>query len=165
MAGFRRKAPQLLLLHPRQICNGSYTRTPAFAATFTSFRRPKKATAVKARICPQLKSCTVTDFWLRDSFYRDTAPMPLTNILYRDSLPASIKLVPPLLICKSGAGSTRVMLNKFCTRMAKTAPPSPLSSVGAGIPSLGRRSLGEGVPCTVTALWLKYRDPDGARVG
>ena len=30
-AGFRRFAPQLLLLHSRQICNGSCTRTPASA--------------------------------------------------------------------------------------------------------------------------------------
>src|SRR4030066_1873135 len=45
------------------------------------------------RICPQLKSCTLTNFWLRDSLYRDTAPVPPIKILYRDSLPAPIKLV------------------------------------------------------------------------
>jgi hypothetical protein len=36
----------------------------------------------------------VTVFWLRDSLYRDTAPMPPTKILYRDSSLAPIKLVP-----------------------------------------------------------------------
>jgi hypothetical protein len=46
------------------------------------------------RTCKQLKSCTVTDFWLLDKLYRDTAPVPLTNILYRDSFPAPLKLVP-----------------------------------------------------------------------
>ena len=45
-------------------------------------------------ICPQFKSCIVTDFWLRDSLYRDTAPVPLTKILYCDSFLAPIKLVP-----------------------------------------------------------------------
>jgi len=46
------------------------------------------------RTYPQYKSCNVTDFWLRSNLYRDTAQVPLKNILYRDSLPASIKLVP-----------------------------------------------------------------------
>jgi hypothetical protein len=46
------------------------------------------------RTYPQYKSCNVTDFWLRLNLYRDTAQVPLKNILYRDSLPASIKLVP-----------------------------------------------------------------------
>ena len=112
----------------------------------------------------------MTVLWLRPNLYRDTAKVPLTNILYRDSILTSIKLVPPLLLYKSGAGATRVMFNKICTMTAKSAPPSPLSSVGAGIPSLGRRSLGEGVPCTpaahyaragrgVTAFWLKYQVP------
>ena len=34
------------------------------------------------RIFPQLKSYTVTVFWLRDSLYRDTAPVPFYNIFY-----------------------------------------------------------------------------------
>ena len=46
------------------------------------------------RICPQYKSCTVTVFWLRSNLYRDTAPVLLTKILYRDSFLAPIKLVP-----------------------------------------------------------------------
>jgi hypothetical protein len=46
------------------------------------------------RICTQLKSCTLTNFWLRDKLYRDTAPVPTIKILYHDSFPAPIKLVP-----------------------------------------------------------------------
>jgi hypothetical protein len=46
------------------------------------------------RICSQLKPGIVTGFWLRDSLYRDTAPVSPTKILYRDSLLAPIKLVP-----------------------------------------------------------------------
>jgi hypothetical protein len=96
----------------------------------------RSASVGKARICMQYKSCTVTGFWLRDSLYRDTAPVPATIILYRDSLPAPIKLVPPLLLYKSGAGVTRVILYKICTRTAKSAPYPP---------------------CTVTSFWLKYQ--------
>jgi len=40
-AGFRRYTPQLLLLHSRQICNGSCTRTP----TFATLRWAKRASA------------------------------------------------------------------------------------------------------------------------
>ncbi len=68
----------LLLLHPRQICNGCCTGHPCDAA----------------RICPQLKSCTVINFWLRDSLYRDTAPVPATNFVTGDKFAAPIKLVP-----------------------------------------------------------------------
>ena len=49
------------------------------------------------------------------------------------------KLVPPLLICKSGSGATRVMLNKICTRTAKSAPPLSLRNRGTGSPSLHPR--------------------------
>jgi hypothetical protein len=52
------------------------------------------ATLGKARICPQLKSCTMTNFWLRDSLYRDTAPVPSTNFVTGDKFAAPIKLVP-----------------------------------------------------------------------
>jgi hypothetical protein len=72
------------------------------------------------RTCSQLKSCTVTDFWLRDSLYRDTAPVPqqksctvivnrLRFNLYRDTRNAY----------------------KICTWMAKTR----------AIPSLHRDSF------------------------
>jgi hypothetical protein len=45
------------------------------------------------RTCPQYKSCIVTVSWLRSYLYRDTAPVPLTKILYPDSFAAPIKLV------------------------------------------------------------------------
>jgi hypothetical protein len=34
------------------------------------------------RTCLQLKSCTVTDFWLRSNLYRDTAQVLICNICY-----------------------------------------------------------------------------------
>jgi hypothetical protein len=68
------------MTNPAETC----TRTPAFA----------EATAVKARILLQLKSCTVTNFWLRDSLYRDTAPVPAIKFVTGDKFAAPIKLVP-----------------------------------------------------------------------
>jgi hypothetical protein len=59
-----------LLLHSRQICNGFY--------------QLRFATLGKARICPQYKSCTVTDSCLRDKLYHDTAPVPATNFVTGD---------------------------------------------------------------------------------
>jgi hypothetical protein len=59
---------------------------------------PALRSAQGARIYTQFKFCTEINFRLRDNLYRDTAPVPATNILYRDSLPAPIKLVPPLLV-------------------------------------------------------------------
>jgi len=44
-------------------------------------------------ICTQLKSCTVINYCLRDSLYRDTAPVPATNFVTGDKLAAPIKLV------------------------------------------------------------------------
>jgi hypothetical protein len=64
----------LLLLHPRQIRNGRYTRTRASA-------RNKN-------------SCIMTDFWLRDNLYRDTAPVPATNFVPGDKFAAPINIVP-----------------------------------------------------------------------
>jgi hypothetical protein len=46
------------------------------------------------RICPQLNSCTLTNFWLRDSLYRDTAPVPSPNFVTGDRFAAPINLVP-----------------------------------------------------------------------
>ena len=75
---------------------------------------PALRSAQGARIYMQIKSCTVTVFWLRDSLYpmtfaalsqglqRDTAPVPPTYILYRDSFPAPIKLVPLTMLRMSG---------------------------------------------------------------
>ena len=62
----------------------------------------------QARTSPQNKSCNVTDFWLRLKLYRDIALVPLTNILYLDSIPASIKLIPPT--CGAGRGVTAFWL-------------------------------------------------------
>jgi hypothetical protein len=45
-------------------------------------------------ICPQFKSCTVTAFWLRDSLYRDTAPVHSPKFVTGDKFAASINLVP-----------------------------------------------------------------------
>ena len=90
---------------------------------------------------------------------RDTAPVPPIKILYRDSLPAPIKLVPPLLLRISGAGATRVMLNKICTRTAKSAPPLSLRYCGAGSPSLHRDSFLAKVPgpCPVLSSGNSHR--------
>jgi hypothetical protein len=41
-----------------------------------------------------IKSCTVTDFWLRDSLYRDTAPVPAQNFVTGEKFAAPIKPVP-----------------------------------------------------------------------
>ena len=46
------------------------------------------------RICLQYKSCTVINFWLKDSMYRDTAPVPANNFVNGDKFEAPIKLVP-----------------------------------------------------------------------
>lgn len=73
-----------LLLHSRQISNGSCTRFPAFA----------EATAVKARICSQLISCNFTNFWLRNNFYRDNAPVHTRIFVTVDKLVVPIKHVP-----------------------------------------------------------------------
>lgn len=73
-----------LLLHSRQISNGSCTRFPAFA----------EATAVKARICSQLISCNFTNFWLRNNLYRDNAPVHTRIFVTVDKLVVPIKHVP-----------------------------------------------------------------------
>ena len=77
-------------LHSRQICNGCWHPDT----------QPRCATLGKARIGPQFKTCTVTDFWLQDSLY----PMTLS---------AGWRI---------GQGLKRVMLNKICTVTAKSAP-------------------------------------------
>jgi len=99
----------LLLLHSRQICNGRCTWIPAFA----------KATAVKARICPRLKSSALTNFWHRDSLCRDTAPVLFIKQQYRDRFPSTYK------VCTA----THVMLNKICTMTAKSAPYPPCTVI------------------------------------
>ena len=97
--------------------------------------------------CLQFKSCTVTDFWLRPNLYRDTAPVPLTNILYRDSFPAPIKLVPRHAPC----------FNKTCTRTAKTTPYPPCT-VTAFWPQLaGTRDRAGAASGNTTSLILPGR--------
>ncbi len=54
----------------------------------------RSASVGKARIYPQLKSCTVINYCLRDSLYRDTAPVPATYFVTGDKFAAPIKLVP-----------------------------------------------------------------------
>jgi hypothetical protein len=49
----------------------------------------------------------MTDFWLRDSLYRDTAPVPIyQHSATETAFPATYQLCT----------ATRVMLNKICTR-------------------------------------------------
>ena len=121
-----------------------------------------------SRICPQFKSCTVTNFWLRDNCTHD-APFGRSGparhcasasnkILYRDSFPASIKLVPPslaalargrrdtLTLTSFGQCLKRVMLNKICTMTAKSAPHPPCLTAQTGrlAPRDARFQLGQG---------------------
>ena len=97
-----------------------------------------------------LGSCT------QDKFVMVVAPghahLPAIKILYRDKFPAPRQFIPRH--CASASNkhtapwqfigsdhtctATRVMLNKICTRTAKSAPYPP---------------------CTVTAYRLKYQDP------
>jgi hypothetical protein len=67
------------------------------------------------RICTQLKPCTLTNFWLRDNLYRDTAPVPAINFVTGDKFAAPITIVPRHTQCSI----------KFCTRTAKSAPYPP----------------------------------------
>jgi hypothetical protein len=86
-------------------------------------------------ICPQIKSCTMTNFWLRDSLYPrfSGASAHLQTFCYRDNLSATYQLCT----------ATLVMLNTICTRTAKTR----------AIPSLHRDSFLAKVPgfCPVLA--------------
>ena len=79
------------------------------------------------RICTQLKSCTVTNFWLRDNLYRDTAPVPIYQLSATETNSR---------LTYQTCTATRVMLNKICTRTAKTR----------AIPSLHRDSFLAKVP-------------------
>ena len=56
----------------------------------------------QARICLQLYPYTLTVSWLRDSLYRDTAPVPAINIVTGDKFAAMIKLVPLTMLRMSG---------------------------------------------------------------
>ena len=67
-------------------------------------------------ICPQFKSCTLINFWLRDKLYRYTAQVPATKFVTGDKFAAPINLAPPLL-------------NKICTWMAKATPYPPCTVI------------------------------------
>jgi len=97
-----------------------------------------------------------------------TGPLPAKKILYRDSVPAPTKFVPPLLQIKSGAGATHVMLNKICTMptFAKASAGEEGKKCAPAFASLQRGRLPlpgclrqSGKACTVTAFRLKYQDP------
>jgi hypothetical protein len=95
----------------------------------------------------QLKSCTVTNFGLKDSLYRDTAPVPIYWFSTPRQFPATLKTWT----------ATAPVFNITCTMTAKSAPPSRYARRGTAYP-----------PCTpaahcvragrgVIALWLKYQ--------
>ena len=118
-------AGRQVLLHSRQIRNGSCTRTPALLAI-------------------KILS-TLTNFWLRDSLCRDTAPVITTNFVTGDRFAASIRTCT----------ATPVMLNKLCTWTAKSEPYLPCT------PAAHCVHAGRGV----TTFWLKTRTVPGASSG
>ncbi len=61
---------------------------PALKTNFVMVLHPD------TRICPQFIFCAVTDFYLRDRLYRDTAPVLATKFVTGDKFAAPIKLVP-----------------------------------------------------------------------
>ena len=65
-----------------------------------------------SRSCKQLKPCTLTNFWLRDKLYRDTAPLPFSNFIYCDYFSAVY------YTCTATAPTH----NKTCTWTAKSTP-------------------------------------------
>jgi len=89
--------------------------------------RSCKSVHPDTRICPQIKSCTMTNFWLRDSLYRDTAPVSIYK-------PSATETTSRLLINLCTA--TLVMLKNFCAMTCKNH----------AIPSLHRDSFVAEVP-------------------
>jgi hypothetical protein len=85
----------LLLLHLRQICNGSCTRTRASARNNAL--------------------CTVITYWLRSTLYRDTAPVPISSIIHREKDP----------VVYQTCTATAPVRKKICTMTAKSAPYLP----------------------------------------
>ncbi len=65
-----------------------FASTTAFNTAFYTLLNPDTL------ICPQFKSCTLTNFWLRDNLYRDTALVAAPNFVPGDRFAAPIKLVP-----------------------------------------------------------------------
>jgi len=64
------------------------------------------------RRCSQLKFCTLTNKCLRSTLYRETAPLPFSNIGYRDYFPSTYK----------NCIATEPACNKNSAMMAKTTP-------------------------------------------
>jgi hypothetical protein len=54
----------------------------------------------------------MTNFWLRDKFYRDTAPVPFSGFIYQDYTPSVYKTCT----------ATAPACNKNSTRTAKSTP-------------------------------------------
>jgi hypothetical protein len=65
-----------------------FASTTSFNTAFNTLLNPDTLP------CTQFKSCTLTDFWLRDILYRHTAPVPATKFVTGDKFVAPIKLVP-----------------------------------------------------------------------
>ena len=117
-----------------------------------------------ALICPQLNSCIVTDFRLRDSLYHDTAQVPATNFVTVDKFAAPIKIVP-----RSRQHSIKfVPWPSFAQGLRQGFGPQRASEGEDGKNTchtlITHRSFSEGGPCTVTlryaqGFWLKYQDP------
>ena len=104
-------------LYSRQISNGCCTRpslrsgcahlhTIKILYTLTVFR-------LRSTLYP------MTFAALSQGLRRDTAAVPATKFVTGDKFSAPIKLVPPLLICKSGAGAPHLVLTKICTHDAR----------------------------------------------
>jgi hypothetical protein len=71
---------RLNLLRPHNtdgIINGLVTVFAFAPAPMTNLKWPLHP---DTRICTQLKSCTMTIFWLRDKLHRDTAPAPIYQL-------------------------------------------------------------------------------------
>jgi hypothetical protein len=107
-----------------------------------------------SRSCPQTCSCTVTDFWLRPTLYRDTAPVLAISFVTGD-IPIAIGIAAPIeLVPRSGSNSTKLAAMNAKTR-AITSLPTCGSQAG-----LHRDSFAAKVPGPDS-----YRDcPDAASV-
>ena len=103
-----------------------------FAFTSATMTDPAARGTRTSHQFSQSNFCTLTNFWLRDKLYRDTAQVLLRKKQYRDNFTITLK------VCTT----TRVMLSQLCTWTAKTH----------AIPSLHRDSLPVKVPGSCSAL-------------
>jgi hypothetical protein len=82
---------RLNLLRPHNtdgIINGLVTVFAFAPAPMTNLKWPLHP---DTRICTQLKSCTMTIFWLRDKLHRDTAPVPIYQISTPGAIPVHLE--------------------------------------------------------------------------